>query len=201
MEEVDQKMAGSGNSSGRQPDSDSGALQMLRWSTSLPGKNFRKLQKAFTKNLQIPSVPQRISLHLSSFLILIDHRMQTRYCVKWKSSEAKLVLKVTDNTTVSPPPLPLSPRPVHDLTCLLGSRNIQCIKFKTFSSAYLNRFEALNLTLMRKMQNRKRPDPSTSSIPAPADQGASSKAEGESLLPIQPAQGGGVKKKKAKKKK
>lgn len=26
---------------------------------------------------------------------------QTRYCVKWKSSEGKLVLKITDNTTVS----------------------------------------------------------------------------------------------------
>jgi len=26
--------------------------------------------------------------------------MQTRYCVKWKSSEGKLVLKITDNTTV-----------------------------------------------------------------------------------------------------
>jgi len=99
----------------------------------------------------------------------------TRYCVKWKSSEAKLVLKVTDNIT--------------------------CLKFKTYSSVYLNRFEALNLTLMRKMQNRKRPNPSTSSIPAPADPGTPSKAEGEPSLPTQPAQGGGVKKKKAKKKK
>jgi len=98
----------------------------------------------------------------------------TRYCVKWKSSEAKLVLKITDNTT--------------------------CLKFKTYSSVYLNRFEALNLTLMRKMQNRKRPDPSTSSIPATGDAGASAKVERDPL-PTQPAQGGGVKKKKAKKKK
>jgi len=30
--------------------------QMLRWSTSLPGKNFKKPQKTFTKNPQIPSV-------------------------------------------------------------------------------------------------------------------------------------------------
>ena len=33
---------------------------------------------------------------------LADTTMQTRYCVKWKSSEAKLVLKITDNTTVRP---------------------------------------------------------------------------------------------------
>jgi len=49
------------------------------------------------------------------------------------------------------------------------------------------------------MQNRKRPNPS-SSIPATGDAAASAKVEGESL-PTQPVQGGGVKKKKAKKKK
>jgi signal recognition particle subunit SRP9 len=114
--------------------------------------------------------------------------------VKWKSSEAKLVLKITDNTTVSPPSLFVQDR--RDLT----SCGIQCLKFKTYSSVYLNRFEALNLTLMRKMQNRKRPDPSTSSIPATGDAATAVKVEGESL-PTQPAQGGGVKKKKAKKKK
>lgn len=27
-------------------------------------------------------------------------RLKTRYCIKWKSSEGKLVLKITDNTTV-----------------------------------------------------------------------------------------------------
>jgi len=53
---------------------------------------------------------------------------------------------------------------------------------------------------MRKMQNRKRPDPSTSSIPPTGETAAAAKVEGESL-PTQPAQGGGVKKKKAKKKK
>ena len=73
-------------------------LQMLRWSTSLPGKNFRKPQKIFMKNPQIPSVQP--SPHLPSSPA--DARTQTRYCVKWKSSEAKLVLKITDNTTVSP---------------------------------------------------------------------------------------------------
>ncbi|KAF8963289.1 signal recognition particle, SRP9/SRP14 subunit, partial [Flammula alnicola] len=53
----------------------------------------------------------------------------TRYCVKWKSSEGKLVLKITDDTT--------------------------CLKFKTNSSIFLNRFESLNLSLMQKMQNQK----------------------------------------------
>ncbi|KDQ54678.1 hypothetical protein JAAARDRAFT_104259, partial [Jaapia argillacea MUCL 33604] len=56
----------------------------------------------------------------------------TRYCVKWRAIGGKLVLKITDNTT--------------------------CIKFKTHSSVFLNRFEALNLSLMQKMQNR-RPEP------------------------------------------
>jgi len=81
-----------------------------------------------------------------------------------------------------------------------GSCDVQCLKFKTYSSVYLNRFEALNLTLMRKMQNRKRPDPSASSIPATGDTAAPAKLEKEHL-PTQPVQGGGVKKKKAKKKK
>jgi hypothetical protein len=49
------------------------------------------------------------------------------------------------------------------------------------------------------MQNRKRPNPS-SSIPVTGDAASSVKVEGEPL-PTQPAQGGGVKKKKAKKKK
>ncbi|KAJ3712488.1 signal recognition particle, SRP9/SRP14 subunit, partial [Lentinula raphanica] len=50
---------------------------------------------------------------------------KTRYCVKWKSSEGKLVLKITDD--------------------------VSCIKFKTYSSIFLNRFEALNFSLMEKM--------------------------------------------------
>ncbi|KAJ7842889.1 hypothetical protein B0H13DRAFT_1648672 [Mycena leptocephala] len=65
----------------------------------------------------------------------------TRYCVKWKASEGKLVLK--SRTT---------------LQC--------CIKFKTYSSIFLNRFEALNLSLMEKMQNRRKVEPPA--VPAPA---------------------------------
>ncbi|KAJ7745897.1 signal recognition particle, SRP9/SRP14 subunit [Mycena maculata] len=101
----------------------------------------------------------------------------TRYCVKWKSSEGKLVLKITDNTT--------------------------CIKFKTYSSIFLNRFEALNLSLMEKMQNhRKVEPPAVPEEPMPAAS-AAEPAVPSSATPIAsgaPA-AGGVKKKKPKKKK
>ncbi|KAJ7255095.1 signal recognition particle, SRP9/SRP14 subunit [Mycena haematopus] len=102
----------------------------------------------------------------------------TRYCVKWKSSEGKLVLKITDNTT--------------------------CIKFKTYSSIFLNRFEALNLSLMEKMQNRRKVEPPPAAIeqaasaPHVAEVVASSSATpSASAAPA----AGGVKKKKPKKKK
>ncbi|KAG7085907.1 hypothetical protein E1B28_003441 [Marasmius oreades] len=96
---------------------------------------------------------------------------KVRYCVKWRSCEGKLVLKITDDIT--------------------------CLKFKTYSSLYLNRFEALNLSLMEKMQNRRvvelavqettsRDVPSTGGVP--------------SATPISSAvTAGGVKKKKKKK--
>jgi len=105
-----------------------------------------------------------------------------RYCVKWKSSEGKLVLKITNNTT--------------------------CIKFKTYSSIFLNRFEALNLSLIEKMQNKRREEP-----PAPTPE-LSLPVEQARISPIPqagaasgatPSLGGapaaGVKKKKPKKKK
>ncbi|KIM89829.1 hypothetical protein PILCRDRAFT_812622 [Piloderma croceum F 1598] len=98
----------------------------------------------------------------------------TRYCVKWKSSEGKLVLKITDNTT--------------------------CIKFKTYSSIFLNRFEALNLSLMQKMQNRRPSEPE--STPIQTDVAASTINPASTTAPS--AQGtlsGGVKKKPKKKKK
>jgi signal recognition particle subunit SRP9 len=98
-----------------------------------------------------------------------------RYCVKWRSSEGKLVLKITDDTT--------------------------CLKFKTYSSIFLNRFEALNLSLMQKMQNRQEPERVASSISAPS-QPAPAAAAPSSAVPSTPgAEGGGVKKKKPKKKK
>ncbi|KAJ3515552.1 hypothetical protein NMY22_g14425 [Coprinellus aureogranulatus] len=101
---------------------------------------------------------------------------KTRYCVKWRASEGKLVLKITNDVT--------------------------CLKFKTYSSIFLNRFEALNLSLIEKMQNRQKPAvviappvPMTVDPPAPS-------ASGTSTPQIQTAgpKTGGVKKKKGKKK-
>ncbi|KAI0789291.1 signal recognition particle, SRP9/SRP14 subunit [Abortiporus biennis] len=108
----------------------------------------------------------------------------TRYVVKFRSSEGKLVLKITDDTT--------------------------CLKFKTYSSIFLNRFEQLNYTLIQKMQNRKRkPAPPIPITPAAAvasfpvqstpeshNAGSEGGAVGSSGVA-----GGGAAKKKAKKKK
>ncbi|KAH9965113.1 signal recognition particle, SRP9/SRP14 subunit, partial [Lactifluus volemus] len=95
---------------------------------------------------------------------------KTRYSVKWKSSEGKLVLKITDDVT--------------------------CLKFKTHSSIYLGRFEALNRSLIQKMVNS-RPPP----VVAPAPSVTLSGPAGSNLpgTPT-PVAGGGVKKKKGKKK-
>ncbi|KAI8992814.1 signal recognition particle, SRP9/SRP14 subunit [Trametes punicea] len=108
----------------------------------------------------------------------------TRYCVKWRQSadgQGKLVLKITDNTT--------------------------CLKFKTHSSVFLNRFDALNLSLMQKMQNRRPTQASTapaasvaSASTAPQTPAEAPPAQATTPTPSGPA-GGGVKKKKPKKKK
>ncbi|KAG1873328.1 signal recognition particle, SRP9/SRP14 subunit [Suillus tomentosus] len=101
---------------------------------------------------------------------------KARYCVKWRSSEGKLVLKITDDTT--------------------------CIKFKTYSSIFLNRFEALNLSLMQKMQN-KRPTPIVHALGVPDTIKDADQTRSSSPFVAQPAgpAAGGVKKKKPKKKK
>ncbi|KAG2343867.1 signal recognition particle, SRP9/SRP14 subunit [Suillus weaverae] len=101
---------------------------------------------------------------------------KARYCVKWRSSEGKLVLKITDDTT--------------------------CIKFKTYSSIFLNRFEALNLSLMQKMQN-KRPTPIVHALGVPDTTKDADQMRSSSPFVVQPAgpAAGGVKKKKPKKKK
>lgn len=109
--------------------------------------------------------------------------VDTRYCVKWKASEGKLVLKITDDTS--------------------------CIKFKTYSSIFLNRFEALNLSLMEKMQNRQA---AVESMPAQTlsqavenvskiETATPPAASLSSTTPTPSTSGGGVKKKKPKKKK
>ncbi|ORY86004.1 signal recognition particle, SRP9/SRP14 subunit, partial [Leucosporidium creatinivorum] len=48
--------------------------------------------------------------------------VKTRYCVRWRHEAGLLVLKVTDDRT--------------------------CIKFKTRSAVFLNRFELLNRSLL-----------------------------------------------------
>ncbi|KAH8823999.1 signal recognition particle, SRP9/SRP14 subunit [Flagelloscypha sp. PMI_526] len=100
----------------------------------------------------------------------------TRYCVKWNGVDGKLVLKITNND--------------------------QCIKFKTYSSVFLNRFESLNLSLIQKMQNQK-PKPAA---PEKKQTEGTSSAEPSKAAPPLPvtaggAAAGGVKKKKGKKKK
>ncbi|KAF9007170.1 signal recognition particle SRP9 SRP14 subunit [Cyathus striatus] len=97
---------------------------------------------------------------------------QTRYCVKWKSNEGKLVLKITDN--------------------------VSCIKFKTNSSIFLNRFEALNYSLMQKMQNRKPAPPPAAAAPVPAKTQMQVDSGRATPLPTASASTGGVKKKKPK---
>ncbi|THH11880.1 hypothetical protein EW146_g7888 [Bondarzewia mesenterica] len=108
---------------------------------------------------------------------------KTRYCVKWRSSEGKLVLKITDDES--------------------------CIKFKTHSSVFLNRFESLNLSLMQKMSNIRQLPPSASA-PASAPRTATAspmpaakqEAPQSSIVPaVGGPAGGGVKKKKGKKRK
>lgn len=81
----------------------------------------------------------------------------------------------------------------------------QCLKFKTYSSIFLNRFEALNLNLIEKMQNRQRPV-AASTVPIPAAD-APSTNQASAAAPVEGVQvqtggvkTGGVKKKKGKKK-
>jgi signal recognition particle subunit SRP9 len=87
---------------------------------------------------------------------------------------------------------------------------LQCIKFKTYSSIFLNRFEALNLSLMQKMQNQQRkvqepppPPPVAAASPLPDAPGRASPMQGviSSVTPSAGPSAGGVKKKKPKKKK
>ena len=77
------------------------------------------------------------------------------------------------------------------------------MKFKTYSSIFLNRFEALNLSLMQKMQNRRAvPQGSVTDTKGDAA-GAAVQETAAAATPITTgaAASGGVKKKKPKKKK
>ncbi|KZS95362.1 signal recognition particle, SRP9/SRP14 subunit [Sistotremastrum niveocremeum HHB9708] len=106
---------------------------------------------------------------------------RTRYCVKWRATEGLLVLKITDDTT--------------------------CLKYKTHSSIFLNRFEALNLSLMEKMSNRVArpvsPPETRAGTPAESQPVASTAGAPSSATPAAGGSvaAGGVKKKKKGKKK
>ncbi|KAG6838160.1 hypothetical protein C0991_001448 [Blastosporella zonata] len=80
-----------------------------------------------------------------------------------------------------------------------------CIKFKTYSSVFLNRFEALNLSLMQKMTNRRPETPATLAPPAlpTTEEARASPIPGaaSTITPSAVAGGGVAKKKKASKKK
>ncbi|KAG8934606.1 hypothetical protein FRC01_001707 [Tulasnella sp. 417] len=101
---------------------------------------------------------------------------KTRYCVKWRSVEGSLVLKLTDDTT--------------------------CLKYRATSTVYFHKFQALNLLLMEKMQNRKLPappPPETTAGPGAAD--AASTAPRAGAAAASGTHAGGGKKRGGKKKK
>lgn len=125
--------------------------------------------------------------------------------MKWRSTKGELVLKITDDVTVR-----LNTK--RSLKIILTSflRN-QCIKYKSKSSIILNRFDALTLSLMRKMQNVKAPEPApipapqvaiaSSAVPSSAEQVQSAAVAAAAASATQDGAAGGVKKKKPKKKK
>ncbi|GAA5857043.1 hypothetical protein JCM9279_003444, partial [Rhodotorula babjevae] len=63
----------------------------------------------------------------------------TRACIRWRHQVGLLVFKVTNDR--------------------------QCLTFKTRSTTYLNRFDALNRAMLRHYQDQRRP---SSPAPAPA---------------------------------
>ncbi|BGP51517.1 hypothetical protein JCM10450v2_007463 [Rhodotorula kratochvilovae] len=60
-----------------------------------------------------------------------DSDTQTRACIRWRHQAGLLVFKVTDDR--------------------------KCLTFRTRSSTYLNRFDALNRALLQQYQNKRRP--------------------------------------------
>ncbi|GAA6062935.1 hypothetical protein JCM10212_005948 [Sporobolomyces blumeae] len=56
--------------------------------------------------------------------------IQPRYCLRWRHEQGLLVIKVTDDR--------------------------KCLKFRTRSSVFLNRFDALNRAILARFQNRSR---------------------------------------------
>jgi signal recognition particle subunit SRP9 len=167
---------------------------LLPWCTSIRGKSIRRLLKTCTlahqERYAFVAALDRSTLKLTVW--------KTRYSVKWKSSEGKLVLKITDNVTVRCFLIFFS----HQTYSLAPT---QCLKFKTHSSIFLGRFEALNRSLIQKMTNST-PKPTPPALSANPSQAiaASPVIQGSHLseTPV-PAltPSGGVKKKKGGKRK
>jgi len=105
--------------------------------------------------------------------------VKTRYCTKWRHGLGLLVLKVTDDN--------------------------KCLKFKTRSAVYLNRFELMTRAMMEQMQDVQakkaaEPEPASKADPThPKD--PSSASAPPPLSSAAKAAPPSSKKKKAKKKK
>lgn len=132
---------------------------------------------------------------------------QTRYCVRWRSDLGLLVLKVTNDRKVSfLLRLPVFNRSISSLSPLPHG---QCLKFKTRSSAFLNRFELLNRSMLAKCQNRHRVEAvnpafivvNAEPMAAAASAAIASGGEGSPLASGGAKEEGKSKKKKGKKKK
>lgn len=108
------------------------------------------------------------------------------------------MLKVTDDRSVS---LLLLLIPY---SLKLKARSEQCLKFKTRSAVFLNRFELFNRSILSQMQHRKPAPAPEPTEPAAATTDASpvafASAEGAGV-PLEPSTEPAKKKKKSKKKK
>lgn len=76
---------------------------LARWTSMVYIHSWQEFQDAaealYSKS---PNDVCSINLYKTDFLLSDQSSiLQTRYCVKWRSSQGKLVLKITDNTTVS----------------------------------------------------------------------------------------------------
>ncbi|KAH8920851.1 signal recognition particle, SRP9/SRP14 subunit, partial [Atractiella rhizophila] len=69
-----------------------------------------------------------------------ENPTRTRYCIRYRHTRSLLVLKVTDDTT--------------------------CLKFKTYSAIFLNRFDTLTKRFTAAMQNREVDDPLPTTLPS-----------------------------------
>jgi signal recognition particle subunit SRP9 len=115
--------------------------------------------------------------------------------VKFKPKEGHLVLKVTDDTKVRSPLFPPSFRSSVKLELIL--RFAQCLKYKTYSSIILNRFEALNLRLLTSMASPR----ARKAVPVAETKEVEMVAKEESAGKTEEGTGKGASKKKKKGKK